>query len=155
MLVSSLMNSSSHRQSSQCLWSSFVLWLCLSVTSGAQLANGLAPEITDLNAADASYQLEAKLPDLQQAFLNPAPEDRKDGIPVGTLESTDNIVAFAKEVEEGKHGDVDSLLIAKSGRPLFESYYRRGRTNYPHYQMSIMGDMLKAAPERIPPTFIH
>ena len=131
------MNSISHLSSSQCLWSSLALAVCLSGTSGAQLANGLAPEITDLNAADVSYQLEAKLPDLEQAYISPAPEESNDGIPVGTLESNDDIVAFAEEIEAGQHGDVDSLLIAKSGRLLFESYYRRGRNNYPHYQMSI------------------
>lgn len=131
------MNSTAHRQANQRLCASFALFLCLSTSSGAQLANGLAPEVTDLNTADVSYQLEAKLPDLEHAFINPSPEDRKDGIPVGTLENREAIIAFAKEIEGGSHGDVDSLLIAKDGKLLFESYYRRGRINYPHYQMSI------------------
>lgn len=36
-----------------------------------------------------------------------------------------------------KNGKTDSLLIAYQGKLLFESYFRRGRINYPHYQMSI------------------
>jgi CubicO group peptidase (beta-lactamase class C family) len=32
---------------------------------------------------------------------------------------------------------VDSLLISYYGKLVFESYYRRGRANFPHYQMSI------------------
>ena len=34
-------------------------------------------------------------------------------------------------------GTIDSLLIWSRGKLLFESYYRRSRANYPHYQMSI------------------
>ncbi|MEI6424132.1 MAG: hypothetical protein WCP55_18090, partial [Lentisphaerota bacterium] len=41
------------------------------------------------------------------------------------------------EIADGKHGEIDSLLISRQCRLLFESYYRRGRINYPHYQMSI------------------
>jgi CubicO group peptidase (beta-lactamase class C family) len=32
---------------------------------------------------------------------------------------------------------VDSLLVSYRGKLLLEAYYRRGRANYPHYQMSI------------------
>lgn len=107
------------------------------VAETAAPSNGLAPEVTDLNAADVSYQLEAKLPDLKKAFINTSPGDRKDGIQVGSLVEEDAIMAFAKEIEAGEHGEIDSLLIAQHGKLLFESYYRRGRVNYPHYQMSI------------------
>jgi len=104
-------------------------------------ASGLAPEVTDLNAADVSYALEKELPDLKKPFINPVPGDRKDGIPVGELgvEGGDKnaILKFAEEVVAGDHGEVDSVLIAQNGKLLFESYYRRGRVNFPHYQMSI------------------
>jgi CubicO group peptidase (beta-lactamase class C family) len=110
-------------------------------TTHADEANGLAPEVTDLNAEDVSYALEAKLPDLKNAFINTAPGDRKDGIPVGELGvdggDKELILEFAEEVAAGEHGDTDSLLLFKDGKLLFESYYRRGRVNYPHYQMSI------------------
>jgi CubicO group peptidase (beta-lactamase class C family) len=109
--------------------------------SPADEANGLAPEVTDLNAEDVSYALEAKLPDLKKAFINTTPGNRKDGIPVGELGvdggDKESILKFAEEIAAGEHDDTDSLLLFKDGKLLFESYYRRGRVNYPHYQMSI------------------
>jgi len=107
----------------------------------AQESNGLAPEVTDLNAADVSYALEAKLPDLKEAFIDPTPSNRRDGIMIGGLGvdsgNKDAILKFAAEIAAGDHGEVDSLLLYHDGKLLFESYYRRGRINYPHYQMSI------------------
>lgn len=101
--------------------------------------DGTAPEVTDLNAADVSYSKEKDLPDLKHAFINTAPKDRGDGIPVGQLnpKQEEAIRPLANEIFNGDHGDIDSLLICKDGKLVFESYYRRGRANYPHYQMSI------------------
>ena len=117
----------------------FSLVILLNTT--AKESNGLAPEITDLNAADISYALEQKIPDLEHPYMDTAPQDLKDGIPVGQLGvdggDKDLILKFAGEIADGKHGEIDSLLISREGRLLFESYYRRGRANYPHYQMSI------------------
>jgi CubicO group peptidase (beta-lactamase class C family) len=102
---------------------------------------GLAPEITDLNSEDVSFQLEKDLPYLKKPFINPSPGDRNDDIPVGTLGADGGnknaVLAFAEEIAAGDHGEVDSLLLCKDGKLIFESYYRRGRVNYPHYQMSI------------------
>jgi len=111
--------------------------LCMSLH--AKESNGLAPEVTDLNAADVSYAKEKEIPDLKHPFISVAPKDRNDGILVGKLDASSEtaIRLFAKEIFEGAHGEVDSLLIARNGELLFESYYRRGRANYPHYQMSI------------------
>ena len=121
------------------LFAAGLLALALSAATANSDDNGLAPEVTDLNAADVSFAAEAKLPDLKKAFLNDAPEDRKDGIPVGVLPETakDEILNFALELARGEHGEIDSLLITHKGKLLFESYYRRGRVNFPHYQMSI------------------
>lgn len=110
-------------------------------TSRAQESNGLAPEVAALSAAAVSFALEAKLPDLAQAYLSVAPADMRDGIPVGALGRTagdkEAILKLGREIDAGQHGEIDSLLIAQHGTLLFESYYRRGRSNYPHYQMSI------------------
>ncbi len=104
-------------------------------------ANGLAPEVTDLSSEDISFAQEQHLPDLKRPFLDTAPEDMADGIEVGELGSDSGnkkaILALAREIAAGQHGEVDSLLIHHDGRLIFESYYRRGRANYPHYQMSI------------------
>lgn len=104
-------------------------------------ATGLVPEVTDLNAKDVSYSLEAKLPDLKEAYFCGAPKDLADGIPVGVLGvdggDKEAIFKFAREIEANQFGEIDSLLLVYKGKLLFESYYRRGRINYPHYQMSI------------------
>ncbi len=108
-------------------------------------SNGLAPEVTDLNAEDVSYQLEHKLPYLEKYFASSKPEDLDDGIPVGQLgrDTGDKrlVLEYARELakpsDNPRTGKTDSLLISHKGKLLFESYYRRGRANYPHYQMSI------------------
>ena len=106
--------------------------------------NGLAPEVTDLNAADVSYSKEKLIKYLDKLYISTAPTKLDDGIPVGRLGSdggdTEKILAFAREIAKGpedtKHS-TDSLLISYRGKLIFESYFRRGRINYPHYQMSI------------------
>ena len=117
-------------------------------------SNGLAPEVTALNAKDVSYALEAKLPDLEKSYISATPEKKDDSIPVGKLGTdggnADAVLQYAGELaaspvvenggdaaKEKTTGTVDSLLIACKGKLIFESYYRRGRANYPHYQMSI------------------
>ena len=122
------------------------LIFCLSLLAGkAQSDNGLAPEVTDLNAEDVSYEREQHLPYLEKPFFSLAPHEKKDQLPVGTL-GTDGgnkklVLAYARKLaeksEDPKSGKTDSLLIAYKGKLLFESYFRRGRANYPHYQMSI------------------
>ncbi len=110
-----------------------------------QPSNGPAPEVPGLNLKDKLYQLEAKLPDLETPYISAAPEDKKDGLVVGKLgvDGGDRamIEAFANELaaaaKDEKAGNVDSMLIGYRGKLLFESYYRRGRANFPHYQMSI------------------
>lgn len=65
-------------------------------------SNGLAPEITDLNASDVSYQLEHQLPYLESPYISTAPENRHDNIRVGKLSesplSDDLILNFAKRL---------------------------------------------------------
>ncbi len=110
-----------------------------------QPSNGLAPEVPGLNLKDKLYQLEAQLPDLEKPYISAAPDDKKDGLVVGRLgvDGGDRamIEAFANELaataKDEKAGNVDSMLIGYRGKLLFESYYRRGRANFPHYQMSI------------------
>ena len=100
-------------------------------------SDGLAPEVVDLSPRSASFAAEKRLPDLEKPYITTSPRDLRDGIAVGTLGNNVAILRFAEEIAGGQHGEVDSLLIAQRGALLFESYYRRGRVNYPHYQMSI------------------
>ena len=108
-------------------------------------SNGLAPEVPGLNLKDKLYQLEAQLPDLEKAFITVSPVDKQDGLIVGQLGQDGGdraaIEAYAYELAapamDESAGNVDSLLIGYRGKLVFESYYRRGRANFPHYQMSI------------------
>ena len=129
------------------LYSLLTLTFLSSVTwlHGEQPSNGLAPEVPGLNLKDKLYQLEFKLPDLEKPFISVSPADKQDGLVVGQLGKDGGdramIEAYANELaapaKDEKVGQVDSLLIGYHGKLLFESYYRRGRANFPHYQMSI------------------
>ena len=50
---------------------------------------GLAPEVTDLNAKDASIQLEGKLPYLESAYVSLSPKNMSDGLPVSPISIED------------------------------------------------------------------
>ena len=114
-----------------------LLWLALSSVLSAETG---PPKATESELAKASYTEEKKLEDLPVAFIDTSPY-AEDGLAVGTLDidggEGDSILQFANEIAAGTHGEVDSLLISHRGKLLFESYFRRGRVNYPHYQMSI------------------
>ena len=120
-----------------------LLWLSSTLALRAELVLSAEidpPKATVAELAKASYAEEKKLEDLPTAFIEASP-NAEDGLVVGTLGidggEVDPILNFVNEIAAGIHGDVDSLLIAYKGKLLFESYFRRGRVNYPHYQMSI------------------
>ena len=114
---------------------------CLAVAEN----DGTAPEVTDLNAKDVSMEWEKRIPYLDEAYISTAPRDMGDDIPVGTLGhdggDKEMILAFAREVAGDTNPErkdkTDSLLISHKGKLIFESYFRRGRRNLPHFQMSI------------------
>jgi CubicO group peptidase (beta-lactamase class C family) len=122
------------------------LLACLPLfATNAKPSTGLAPEVTDLNAKDVSYEREKNLTYLKKSFIDPAPGDKKDQLPVGVLGKDGGnrklVLAYARELAQAsndpKTGKTDSLLIAHKDKLIFEAYFRRGRANYPHYQMSI------------------
>lgn len=123
----------------------FLFALFLWFAALGQTNDGLAPEVTDLNAEDVSYEREKDLSYLVKPFFSLNPRDRKDGLSVGSLGEDGGdkklVLKYARKLAETsqnpKSGKTDSLLIAYKGKLLFESYFRRGRANYPHYQMSI------------------
>mgnify|MGYP001384629213 FL=1 len=114
-----------------------LVWLASTCALSAELH---PPEATQDELAKASYAEEKTLKDLPTAFIDTSP-NAEDGLAAGTLGidggEVDPILKFANEIAAGTHGEVDSLLISYHGKLLFESYFRRGRVNYPHYQMSI------------------
>lgn len=76
------------------------------------------------------------IPELTSPYIDTSPVDLGDGIAVGQLSDEAAIIEFAKEVAAGEHGNYDSVLIAKGGTLLFESYYKRGRVDLSHPQSS-------------------
>lgn len=121
---------------------SLIIFLFLFLSTNAQ-DNGLAPEVTDLNAADISFSKEKEIEYLKKPYISQSPKDMKDGIPVGTLGKNggdvEKVMAFVQEIisKDDNNHKTDSLLINYKRKLVFESYYKRGRINYPHYQMSI------------------
>ena len=120
----------------------FILPLLIFCPAFAQ-DNGLAPEVTDLNAADISFTKEKEIEYLKKPFINKSPTDLKDDIQVGTLGkdggNIETVMSFVQEIidKDDDNHKTDSLLISYKGKLIFESYFKRGRINYPHYQMSI------------------
>ena len=85
-------------------------------------------------------QLKKKLPDLAAAYTATSPIDLQDGLSVGTLDlpgTKDAVHALIADDKAGKYSNLDSILIWKDGKLLFEMYTRRGRVDSPHYAMSI------------------
>ncbi|WP_025744016.1 serine hydrolase [Aquimarina pacifica] len=80
------------------------------------------------------------IPHLNNAYINTAPEDRKDGIVVDTLAVNSNdrnkILTLSQEIFDGTYGNYDALLISHKNKLVFESYYKKGRINVPHGQAS-------------------
>lgn len=104
-------------------------------------SDGLAEEVIDINAPDKSKKIEDKLEYRKKSFVSETPKDLKDDLKVGKLSdagaAAPEIKTLLADIESGKYKNIDSLLISHGGKLILESYFRRGRQNFPHYQMSI------------------
>jgi predicted alpha/beta superfamily hydrolase/CubicO group peptidase (beta-lactamase class C family) len=107
----------------------------IAVQSVAWLSSLMSP-ISSKNY-DVSFW---EIPHLNKPFINPTPEDRKDGISIDTLAVNSNdrnaILKLSQEIFDGKHGNYDAVLISYKNKLVFESYYKKGRINVPHGQAS-------------------
>ena len=84
------------------------------------------------------------LSDLPPVYGITSPEDLGDGIAVGTLDvpgTTAAVQAFIDDDNAGKYENLDSLLIWKDGKLIFERYNRAGGIDVPHYMMSVTKTM--------------
>ncbi len=110
--------------------------ICLGTAYAQNGGRNTAPEATAAEAAmdfrDISY--------LKEAYIDPTPADRKDGIHVGELGTNGvnkaMLIKLAQEIADHEHGNYDGLLIVHKGKLVFESYYKRGRIDLPHPQAS-------------------
>jgi CubicO group peptidase (beta-lactamase class C family) len=121
------------------------LVLLINFSSFAKENSGHAPEATAAETKSSFRDLAY----LKEAFINTAPADRNDGLIVGKLGVDGGneamVLQLAQELADNKQGDYDSLLIAHKGTFLFESYYKRGRINLPHFQSSATKSYLSLA----------
>ncbi|WHI51941.1 serine hydrolase [Microbulbifer sp. MLAF003] len=107
----------------------------ISATAGA--GDLKAPEINMADYRSDLPNLERSTPKLKKAFIDTAPADRKDGIPVGEIDTIkESLQKLAQEIADNQHTPYDSLLIAQNNKLVFESYYSLGRVNLPHPQAS-------------------
>ena len=78
--------------------------------------------------------------DMKGGFIDPTPENRQDGLEVGSLGgktgNRETMIQLGREIAAGRHGNFDGLLIVHKGQLVFESYYLKGRVDLPHPQAS-------------------
>jgi len=114
----------------------FLMLLILTNSSFSQQSDSFSPEATAAEATGSFWDI----PYLKETFIDARPADRNDGIEVGELGvdggNKDMIVKLAQKIADSTYGDYDSMLITQKGKLLFESYYKRGRINLPHFQAS-------------------
>lgn len=93
-----------------------------------------------LDPKKQSYSEQKKLPDLTKTYFSTSPQDLDDGLDVGILDlpgTREAIKALVADDKGGKYSNLDSILLWRDGKLIFEMYNRRGRVDAPHYTMSI------------------
>lgn len=103
---------------------------------GQEDIQNAAPEATATEATSSFRDIA----DLKEAYIDATPTDRKDGIVVGELGvdggNKNMILKMAEEIAANNQGNYDALLISHKGKLIFESYYKKGRIDLPHFQAS-------------------
>ena len=93
-----------------------------------------------LDPKKQSYSEQRKLPDLTKTYFSTSPQDLDDGLDVGILDlpgTREAIKALVADDKAGKYSNLDSILLWRDGKLIFEMYNRRGRVDAPHFTMSI------------------
>ncbi len=94
----------------------------------------------NISAATLDFNRQAEIPDLEKAYISSSPQDLNDGLKVGRLDvpgTVKAIEALRMADTKGQFANLDSILLWKDGKLIFEMYARRGRVDAPHYAMSI------------------
>jgi CubicO group peptidase (beta-lactamase class C family) len=94
----------------------------------------------ELDPKTQTYQAQKQLQDLPVAYVSTSPEELGDGLQVGTLDlpgTNEAVAALVADDRAGKYQKLDSLVLWKDGKLIFEMYNRGGRVDGPHYAMSI------------------
>lgn len=117
-----------------------ILFTSIFVFSASLRADELPRLPKDLDPTQQSYAAQKKLPDLPNAYVSISPEDLGDGLQVGTLNlpgTKEAVQALIADDKDRKYDNLDSILLWKDGKLIFEMYNRGGRVDAPHYAMSI------------------
>ena len=119
--------------------------LLSALAGGGQLAANELPRLPKgIDPKTHDFQEQKNLPDLPAPYVSSSPEDIGDGLTVGRLDAPgaqEAIDALMKNDQAGKYANLDSLLLWKDGKLIFEMYNRRGRVDGPHYAMSVTKTM--------------
>ena len=102
----------------------------------------------EINPLELGYKEQAKLPKLAEAYVSTSPQDLGDGLSVGKLDrpgTQQAVAALVTDDKAGKYSELDSILLWKDGKLIFEYYNRHGRVDAPHYLMSITKTMTSVA----------
>lgn len=96
---------------------SLIYWCMLTLASMplyTDVVNGLAPEVTDLNAKDISYHNEFQMKYLSEGFVSTKPQNMDDGLMTWQLNIDSHagkaVLDFAKQIEKATD---DSLKFPK------------------------------------------
>ncbi len=98
----------------------------------------------EIDARSQNFASQKLLRDLATPYISTSPQDLGDGLRVGTLDlpgTEKAIQGLVADDKAGKYSNLDSILIWKDGKLLFEMYNRRGRVDGPHYAMSVTKTM--------------
>jgi CubicO group peptidase (beta-lactamase class C family) len=109
--------------------------------SGACITAGQLPRLgKGLDPKKQTYAAQSKLTDLPEPYVSTSPMDLNDGLKVGRLDlpgAEAAVKALVADDKADKYSNLDSILLWKDGKLLFEMYNRRGRVNAPHFAMSV------------------
>ena len=97
------------------------------------LPHAFSPEELD-------FKKQSEIPYLKEVYLSTKPKNLSDGLIMGELDlpgAKKALGALRTADREGKFANLDSLLLWRDGKLVFEMYNRRGRVDAPHYTMSI------------------
>lgn len=113
-----------------------LILLLITSNSFSQQSDSQPPEATKAESQLSFWDM----PFLKKAYIDSSPAYKNDGIAVGELGidggNKDKIIKLAHKIADSTYGDYDSFLVAYKDKLIFESYYKRGRINLPHFQAS-------------------
>ena len=102
----------------------------------------------EISPQKLGYKEQAQMPKLAEPYVSTAPQDLRDGLQVGNLDrpgTQQAVAALVTDDKAGKYSELDSILLWKDGKLIFEYYNRHGRVDAPHYLMSITKTMTSVA----------